>query len=675
VSDLHPGATVYVFSTLLGAPIGSSPVYTAQADVTVAPLLIKGDQIYAEQKGCGLVSSKSAQIMVQALPKPAIPVVLPPVESCMKSVTVGNVIAGAHVDLYVNGEWRGSAIATAASVEVEILFGPLNVGDEVTARQIICNIIAGPGEPVRVVSSAGFYYVTQHFDAARTGWNPYESILTVASTGKLTQKFTQNVDGTIYAQPLYAHHVNVPGFGAHNLVFVATENDTVYAFDADTKQPPLWQRSLIPAGEQVVAVGDVEGCNNVAPVIGITATPVLDCATYTMWVAAKTKKVAGSNISFHYRLYALDISTGADRVAPVEIGGSVPGTSQPNDGHGHVVFDPHWHLNRPGLLLLNGAVYVAFGSHCDAHLGSYHGWVFAHNAATLARIGVFNTTPDTPSGVTSAAGVWQGGMGLAADPQGFVYFTTGNGDFTANQTGGKDYGDTVTKLTPAMSVADYFTPSYQPTLLADDIDLGSGGVLIPPDPPPTASLPRTLVAAGKDGNILLINRDNMGKYASGGPDKLLQFPPLQMRPGANITDQSGVWGGPAYYHSSQGQQFIYYCGSGGHLKAYLFSGKLLTPAMVGSNPNQSPQAFPSEGGVTPNLSSNQQNAGTAVVWAITRSNPLRLQAFDATNLTQQLLDVHCGPWNNPNGGPFIEPTTIQGKVYVPSDGQLTVFGL
>ncbi|HEV2392759.1 MAG TPA: hypothetical protein VG146_10400 [Verrucomicrobiae bacterium] len=682
VSNLHPGATVYVFSTLLGAPIGSSVVYTTQADVPVAPLLIKGDHIFAEQKGCGLVSSKSAAVPVQPTPKLGPPVVQPPVETCMRSVTVGNVVPGAHVDLYINGGWRGSAIATATTVEIPILFGPLHVGDAVKARQMICNMIAGPGEPVIVISSAGFYYVTQHFDAARTGWNPFETTLTVANVPALKVKFTHNIDGTAYAQPLYAHHVNVPGFGAHNLVFIATENDTVYAFDADTNQPALWKRSLIPAGEQIVAVGDIEGCDNVAPVIGITSTPVIDCTSYTMWVVAKTKKVAGGNATFHYRLYALDISTGTDRVPPVEISGSVAGAGQPNDGHGHVVFDPHFHLNRPGLLLLaspagaahNRIVFVGFGSHCDFHIGTYHGWVFAYDSVTLARIGVFATTPDTAAGAPSAAGVWQGGMGLAADPQGFVYFTSGNGDFTGN-TGGQDYGDTVIKVTPALGVADYFTPSDQPTLLAHDIDLGSGGVLILPDPPPSAGLPSTLVAAGKDGNILLINRNNMGKYTPGGPDKLVQVPPVQMKPGAAITDQSGVWGGPAFYRNSQQQQFVYYCGSGGHLKAYLFSGIALALAMIGGSPNQSPQAFPSEGGVTPNVSSNHQNAGTGVVWAITRSNPLRLQAFDATNLTHQLLDMNCGPWNNPNGGAFTEPTAIQGKVYVPSDGKLTVFGL
>ncbi|HEY2907530.1 MAG TPA: hypothetical protein VGJ29_16630 [Vicinamibacterales bacterium] len=677
VGNLHPGATVYVFSTLLGAPIGSSAVYATEADVAVSPLLIKGDHIWAEQKGCGLVSSKSAVVTVKPLPKVTVPLVVPPVETCMKSVTVSHVIPGAHVDVYVNGQWRGSAVATATTTEVPVLFGPLLVGDTVSARQMICNVIAGPGKPVVVVSSAGFYYTTQHFDVARTGWCPFEKTLTVANVPQLQKKFSHAVDGTVYAQPLYAHHVNVPPFGAHNLVFVATERDTVYAFDADSNRPPLWQRSLIPTGEQIVVEADIsdntthDSCNNVAPVIGITSTPVLDCQTYTLYVVAKTKKVVGPLTTFHYRLHALDIASGADRMPPADIGGSVPGTGDPNDGNGHVVFDPHWHLNRPGLLLVNGVVYVAFGSHCDKHLASYHGWVFGYSAATLTRIGLFCTTPDTPSGQTSAAGVWQGGMGLAADPAGFVYFTTGNGNFTAN-TGGHDYGDTVVKLWSNFTVPDYFTPNYQPTLLGGDIDLGSGGVLVVPDQ--VSGDRPLLIAAGKDGNILIINRSNMGKYTPGGPDHLVQVPPIQMQPGAAIGDQSGIWGGPAYYHGNGGP-FVYYCGNGGPLKAYGLSGAGVALSMIGGNPNQSPQAFPSEGGVTPNVSSDQQTAGTAIVWAITRTDPLHLQAFDATNLTQVLFDAECGAWQNANGGAFIEPTTIHGKVFVPSDGGLTVFGL
>jgi hypothetical protein len=666
----------------LGAPIGSSAVYptvsgqvgTLPADIPVSPQLIKGDHIYAVQHGCGLVSSKSAAVPVQPLPRPGVPAIAPPVETCMKSVTVSNVLPGAHVDVYVNNAWRGSGIATASTVEVQILFGPLRAGDAITARQAICEFVVGPGEkPEFVVSSAGFYYLTQHFDVARTGWFPYETTLTVANVPTLKNKFTHNVDGTVYAQPLYAHRVDIPGAGPHNVVYVATENDTVYAFDADTNQPALWQRSLIPPGEQIVTEADVStnqpatSCNNIVPVIGITSTPVIDCGTYTMYVVAKTKKTVGSNTTFHYRLYALDITTGYDRIGPVEISGSVPGTGEPNDGHGHVFFDPHWHLNRPGLLLLNGVVYVGFGSHCDKHLDPqdplprYHGWVFGYSAATLAPAGAFSACPDVPINQwgRSGAGIWQSGMGLAADPQGFVYFATGNGDLTVNLPGGRNYGDTVVKLQNNFTVPDYFTPSDQPKLLEGDIDLGSGGVLILPDPPLGMHLLPLLVTCGKDGNVLLIDRNNMGKYTPGGPDKLVQFPPVP---------QSGVWGGPAYYHSAN-QQFIYYCGDSSPLRAYVFSGNSLTFS------TQSPSAFPGEGGATSNVSSNQQTPGTGVVWAITRSNPLRLQAFDATNVAHQILDMPAGPWNNPNGGPFIEPTVIRGKVYVPSDGKVTVFGL
>ena len=682
VSNLHPGATVYVYSTLLGAPVGSCAVFATAADVLVSPQLIAGDHIYAVQHGCGLVSSKSVAVAVTPLPKLVPPTVLPVVETCMKSVTVGNVLPGAHVDVYVNAAWQGSAIATATTVEVPILFTALQVGDSVTARQIICEHIVGPGAATQVVSSAGYYYLTQHFDVARTGWFPYETHLTVGNVPSLKKLFSVALtkpdgtadNGSVYAQPLVAHHVNIGGAGAHNVVFVATESDVVYAFDADTNQPPLWTRSLIPTGEQVVSVADIAGCNNVDPVIGITSTPVIDCATHTMYVVAKTKKVSGSTTSFHYRLSALDMSNGADRMSPVEIAGSVPGTADPNDGHGHVVFDPQWHLNRPGLLLLNGVIYIGFGSHCDAHLPLYHGWVFGYNATTLAQVGAFATTPTTPSGPTSAAGIWQGGMGLAADPQGFIYFTTGNGNFTANMPGMRDYGDTVVKLKNDFSVPDYFTPSYQPTLLTQDIDLGSGGVLILPDPASNTKLISLLVACGKDGNVLLINRNKMGEFTPGGPDKLVQVPPLQLRPGANITDQSGVWGGPAYYQIGR-QQFVYYCGNRGPMKAYVLSGNALSLSMIGGNPNQSPHTFPSEGGATPNVSSNQQTAGTGVLWAITRSNPLHLQAFDAANLTHQLIDLPCGSWHNGNGGAFIEPTVIQGKVYVASDGLLTVFGV
>ena len=535
----------------------------------VAPLLLTGDHIYATQLGCGHVSSKSAPVLVSRLGRPAPPTVETPVEACMRSVTVSGVVPGAHVDVYVNNVWRGTAIATAATVEVS-LTGSLNVGDSIKARQSICGIVTAFGPSVEVISSAGFYYLTQHFTTARTGWFPYETTLTVANVPTLKNLFTQNVDGLVYAQPLYAHHVNIPGLGAHNVVYVATENDTVYAFDADTQQPALWQRSLIPPGEQAVPDSDTTSpagdlnCANISPVIGITSTPVIDCASYTMWVVAKTELVAGSTTTFYNRLYAIDISTGADRPgSPVEIQGSYPGKGSPNDGKGNVVFNSQWQMNRPALLLLNGRVYIGFGAHCDNSASLYHGWVLAYDATTLLQVGVFCTTPDSdPTSVGGdtpfdMGGVWQSGMGLAADPQGFVYFITGNGLFDANVPPGQNYGDTTLKLPANFSVppptvpADFFTPANQASLASGDIDFGSGGPLILPDNTNlTIALPKAMVACGKDGQIYLIDRQNMGKYnGPSGPNHVLATATLQ--PG--VGGQPGVWGGPAYFNSGDEQ--------------------------------------------------------------------------------------------------------------------------
>jgi hypothetical protein len=676
VTNIHPGSVVTIYSTLLAGPISPGTLVDGtQSDIQVAPQLIKADKVYAQEVGCGL-TVKSAAKTVQAVVKPGPPQVLPPVEDCMRSVTVGNVLPGARVDVYVNGSWRSTATAGGATVEVPILFGPLHVGDEVSARQRICQYITALGKPTKVVSHLPYYYLTQHFDIARTGWNPYETILTPANVPNLKQLFAHAVDGTVYAQPLYAHHVLLPGKGAHTVVYAATENDTVYAFDADTNQPALWQRSLVPAGESPVADTDIEGCDNIAPKIGITSTPGIDCATYTMYVVAKTKRVQGPTTTFHQRLHALDIATGTDRPgSPREIHGVFPGSAQPNDGHGNVEFDAKWHLNRPGLLLLHGVVYVAFGSHCDAHIGDYHGWVASFNANTLAHLATFCATPDPPANpdAREAAGIWQGGMGLAADSDGFIYCTTGNGDFTAN-VGGRNFGDTVLKLRAQLSVAGSFTPADQSTLLLpEDADLGSGGVVVIPDRPARSRHPKLMVTCGKDGDIFLIDRNNLGGYnGPAGPDLVVQALPIH--PGVPKDQQPGVWGGPAYYRGQTGE-LVYYCGSHDHLKAFSLQTANLSLSHIGANPNQSPNAFPREGGVTPNVSSNQQTAGTGVVWAITRSNPLRLRAFDAANLTKQLFDQPAGAWNNPDGGAFIEPTVIQGKVYAGSDGQLTVFGL
>jgi hypothetical protein len=694
VSNLHPGATVGVWSTLLAAPIGHRTIYSTQGDVPVAPLLLAGDQIYALEQGCGR-TAKSQSVPVSPLEQPKPPMVLSPVETCMRSVTVTGLVAGAHVEVYVNNVWRGSAIATAATAEVP-LSGSLNVGDKIKARQTICGNTTAFGLPEAVVvSSAGFYYLTQHFNTARTGWFPYETTLNVSNVSKL-KSFTQDLtfkdpDGTqhpgvVYAQPLYAHHVNIPGLGAHNVVYVSTEDATVFAFDADnntgTNSSALWQRTLTPYGEQVVLNTDFRGpkgggCTNIVPFVGSTSTPVIDCASHTMWVVAKTKSVAGGTTTFHTRLYALDISTGADRPgSPVEIEASFPGTASPNDGKGNVQFDRQWQNNRPALLLQNGRIYIGFGSICDWSPGTYHGWVLAYNATTLKQVGAFCTTPNSEPIGNDMGGIWQGGMGLAADPEGFVYFTTGNGDFDANVKGGTNYGDTAVRLAPDFSVSDFFTPSDQDNLRTGDVDFGSGGVLILPDPPAGAAFPKAMVACGKDGKIFLIDRQKMGKYNGPPPgaDLVLAVVPLQK---GSTKGQPGVWGGPAYFDTGK-QQFVYYAGDGGPLTAFVYAGSSLTLSTIGSTTNQSSQTFP-HGGTTPVVSSNQSNAGTGIVWALVRpagAGTLQLVAFDATDLTKPtLFSKPAGPWGTPDGGAYTEPTVIQGKVYVPSQGQLSVFHL
>ncbi|MBV9689553.1 MAG: hypothetical protein JO202_07560, partial [Ktedonobacteraceae bacterium] len=319
-----------------------------------------------------------------------------------------------------------------------------------------------------------------------------------------------------------------------------------------------------------------------------------------------------------------------------------------------------------------GRVYIAFGSHCDSHPpGYYHGWVLAYDAATLEQVAAFNTSPNS-----TQSAIWQGGMGLATDPTGDIYFVTGNGAFTANQPGGKDYGDSVLKLGSDLKVLDFFTPADQDILNRADKDLGSGGVLVLPDQPAGSTHhPHLLVTCGKDGRIFLLDRENLGKYnGPGGPDHVVQTLPLQP---ASTGGEPGVWGGPAYYHGPDGQ-FVYYCGNHGHLTVFKLLNGLLSPATVGNGqPNQSAEILPGSGGATPTVSSNQQTAGTAVVWVVARSIPLlQLQAYDATNLTVKLFDGEAGSWTNPGGRrPLIEPTVINGKVYVASDKQLSVFGL
>jgi hypothetical protein len=516
--------------------------------------------------------------------------------------------------------------------------------------------------------------LTYHNDNLRTGLNAHETVLTPQNVNSTTfgKLFEDPVDGQIFAQPLVVTGVNVPGKGVHDLVIVATENDSVYAFDADNPNPvPIWHTSFINPAAGVTPVPGSATQGNVQPEVGITGTPVIDASTGTIYVVAATQEVRPQGVHFVQRLHALSVATGADKVTPYTIGDtmfngsiytyatsfSVPGTG---DGsvNGVVYFNALREAQRPGLLLLGGTVYIGWASHGDN--GPYHGWMIGFNAQTLHPVAgaVYN---DTPNG--SEGGIWMSGAGLAADSSGNIYFSTGNGTFDAN-LGGIDYGDSAVKLSTAggLSVSDYFTPSNQAYLDQNDLDFGSGGVLLLPDQP--GFYPHLLVTSYKLGTLFLINRDDMGRF-NPTTDNV-----LQELPGA----LGGTWNMPAYFNGT-----IYYNSVGDVLKAFQLFASAATTSLSTAPVAQSlsPINYP---GDTPSISANGTKNG--IVWTLQTDNfgsggPAILHAYDASDVSREL-------YNSSQAGardvlaPAVEftvPTVANGHVYVGGANGLVVLGL
>jgi hypothetical protein len=513
--------------------------------------------------------------------------------------------------------------------------------------------------------------LTQHNDTARTGQNLYETVLTQKNVnatdfGKL---FSYPVDGQIYAQPLYVPNVTIPNLGVHNVLYVATENDTLYAFDADGLSPNiLWQVSFInPPSVTTLNCITLNFVCNVWPITGITGTPVIDPSTNTIYLVVRTQQGANSL----QQLHALDITTGAEKFGgPVQIAAIVNGTGT-GTSHGKVLFSTLHDIQRPGILLANGNVYLAWA-------GQAHGWVMAYNATTLAQVGVFNTTPNGTLG-----GVWQSGGGLVADSEGNVYFATGDGTFDAS-TGGSDYGDTLVKTDANLNVLDYFTPMDQACrLIPNDLDLGSGGPMVLPTQ--TGSFPNEILQSGKGGSpcdlfdgtyaapIYVANRDNLGKF-NATQDQV---------PQEIAGSPHGYWGSPTYWASPTADYVYYsgvvkYGGSGDYLKQYTIANGLLSSAPV----EQSVALFPV--GSTPSISANGEKNG--ILWAIMRKDslsaepgtkPAILYALNATNVEQVLYTSAQNRQLRDQGGcanKFNVPTIANGKVYVGTQNELDVFG-
>jgi hypothetical protein len=537
---------------------------------------------------------------------------------------------------------------------------------------------------------------THHNDNARTGANITETILTPqnVNTTAFGKLFSHTVDGQIYAQPLYLAGVTMGSGTAqagttHNVVLVATEHDGVYAFDADSDTGanvnPLWQISLLDAahgataGATTVPSADVSNAALV-PEIGITATPVIDPATRTIYVLGVTRESVGTGCStssycYVHRLHALDINTGAEKFGgPTVLTASVPGTGTGSSG-GTVEFDPKWHLSRPGLLLLNGIVYMAFASHDDN--GPWHGWIFAYSAATLQQTGVWCASPNGSSG-----GIWLSGGGLAAEvpdpvnhPYGRMFTATGNGTFDAAPpyTNAQDFGDSLIKLdlangVPTMNsggtvVGDDFTPYNQAILETNDTDPASGGVMILPDQS-TGGHTHLLFHVSKEAKLRLVDRENMGAYNNGGtsnPQIVQEISGLM----------SGVWSVPAYWNGT-----IYVSDANSSLFAFpLVNGLLSTTSFQEMSIGTT--FFP---GVIPTISANGTKNG--ILWAIRTEfynvpAPAILYAFDATNIKTKLYssDQNATRDTPGNAVKFAVPTVVQGKVYVGTASEVTAYGL
>jgi hypothetical protein len=503
--------------------------------------------------------------------------------------------------------------------------------------------------------------VTARYDNSRTGQDLQEYALTPASVNQTQfgRLFSCPVDGYVYTEPLYVANLAIPGQGTHNVVYVGTEHDSVYAFDADNPAcSQIWHTSFInpSAGITPVPSSDVL-TDDIVPEIGITGTPVIDPQSGTLYVVAKTKE----NGTYVQRLHALDITTGAEKFGgPVVIQASVAGSGSGSSA-GRVSFDPLWQNQRGALLLAGGVVYIAWGSHGDN--GPYHGWLLGYNASTLQQVAVFNSTPNGSGG-----GIWQGGDGPSADSSDNIYAIPNNGTFDAD-VGGVDFGGSFVKLSTqggGLTLVDYFTPYNQAYLNSNNWAPGTTAPMLLPDQTGTAS-PHLVLGGGKDGTAWLVNRDNMGHYNPSGNSQILQTILISQNFGLHEVNIVG----PAFWQNN-----IYFLGVNNVLQDYQLSNDLLSTAPT----SQASTVFGFPGAI-PTISANGPTNG--IVWvldasAFSSSGPAVVHAYDATNVATELWNSSQAANARDQAGPavkFTVPTVANGKVYVGGQYQLTVYGL
>lgn len=544
-------------------------------------------------------------------------------------------------------QWQVDGVAGGSAAVGTISAGGLYQPPAAVGTHSVTAVGAGQAASVPLFVTDPPAVATCHYDKARSGVNARETVLTPTRlSGRFERQFSLAVDGQVYAQPLYVPNLAMPGVGLRNVVFVATEADSVYAFDADgSTVAPLWTRHLADAAQGVVPLTDLQvQSNDITPQIGITGTPVIDPIAQTLYVVTVASEL-GKPVQ---RLHALSLLTGQPRVPSVVIAGQVAGTGSASQG-GQVAFDALLANQRAGLLLSNGTVYVAWASHGD--VGPYHGWVMGFDAATLNRVSVFTSTPNGDEG-----GIWMSGGGIAADANNQLYLSVGNGAFDAG-SGGSDYADSVLRLDAALAVQDYFTPQDQQQLSLADQDLGSTATLILPDQ--GGAVPHLALAGGKAGTLYLLNRDQLGHISPFPQDPQIVGEIAQATAGKCFSSPT-FFAGRAYLQ-----------GASDFLRAFALGTTGAAPRLALGAQGSRTAGFP---GTQPIVSANGTQDG--IVWTLqvdgfAAGRPAVLLAYDPVTLTV----LYDSGQSAGAAVKFTVPTVANGRVYVGTQTEVSVFGL
>lgn len=562
---------------------------------------------------------------------------------------VSNSLVNWSVDGIANGSAANGIIAASG-----LYTPPASAGAHLITAVLKANSNAIGSAQVEVTDFAGM--LTWRNDNLRSGVNNKELALSPATvnSAKFGKLFSCAVDGFAYAQPLYMPNVLIPGSGTHNVVFVATENDSVFAFDADSNPcVQLWQTSLIPPGSQAVPMPNTDlAISDIVPYVGITGTPVISASASLLYVSAETSTIA-SNPTYTHTLYALDLATGQRRIA--QNGVTVFPLAIPT-----TPFLSLLQNQRPALLLDNNFVYVAFGSHHGQ--GNYNGWLIAFDASTLQQVSAFVIAPGNRQ-----AGIWQSGGGPSADANHNIFVLTADGPFGPN-VAGTNYGDSLLRLGGAgtLSVGDSFTPCDQASLASMGLDFGASAAVLLPDSAGSPSTPHLAIGGAKNGALYVMNRDNLGGYNNVCPDSSQRVQKVPVGDGQILST-------PLYWNNA-----VYLAAGNGALKSFPLSAGILASA---PSSLQSPEIFGPQG-ATPVLSSN--GANNAIVWLIDSSgaqimpnSPAVLRAFDANNLANEIYNSGMVASRDMAGlaVKFSVPTVANAKVYVGTQGELDVFGL